>query len=109
MISGTSLEVQWLNLSLQGGVGSIPGWEAKIPHALPPCPPLRHQGVPAAPHGALCRGESALPAVPLTRTVNLIKAYWEANSVAEKVWVFRVRKIWDELQLCLSDMELSLS
>ena len=42
-------------------------------------------------------------------TVNLIKAYWEANSVAEKVWVFRVRKIWDELQLCLSDMELSLS
>ena len=36
MISGTSLEVQWLNLSLQGGVGSIPGWEAKIPHALWP-------------------------------------------------------------------------
>ena len=42
-------------------------------------------------------------------TVNLIKAYWEANSVAERVWVFRVRKIWDELQLCLSDTELSLS
>lgn len=34
----------------------------------PPCPPLRHQGVPAAPHSALAgRGQSALPAVPLTR------------------------------------------
>ena len=32
---GTSLEVQWLGLcaSTAGGTGSIPGWEAKIPHA----------------------------------------------------------------------------
>ena len=32
---GTSLAVQWLRLhaSTAGGVGSIPGWETKIPHA----------------------------------------------------------------------------
>ena len=37
-ISGTSLAVQWLRLhtSNAGGVGSIPGGGAKIPHALRP-------------------------------------------------------------------------
>ena len=32
---GTSLVVQWLRLSSSnaGGVGSIPGWETKMPHA----------------------------------------------------------------------------
>ena len=32
---GTSLVVQWLKLqaSSAGGVGSIPGWGSKIPHA----------------------------------------------------------------------------
>ena len=33
---GTSLVVQWLRLhtSTAGGVGSIPGWGTKIPHAM---------------------------------------------------------------------------
>ena len=33
---GTSLKVQWLRLcaSNTGVVGSIPGWETKIPYAL---------------------------------------------------------------------------
>ena len=33
---GTSLAVQWLRLcaSTAGGVGSIPGWGTKIPHAV---------------------------------------------------------------------------
>ena len=46
--TGTSLMVQWLRLHLPkeklkkipppnaGGVGPIPGWEAKIPHVLWP-------------------------------------------------------------------------
>ena len=35
-ISGTSLAVQWLRLhaSTAGGVGLIPGWGTKIPHAM---------------------------------------------------------------------------
>ena len=35
MSRGTSLAVQWLRLwaSNSGEVGSIPGWETKIPHA----------------------------------------------------------------------------
>ena len=34
--SGTSLAVQWLRLqaSTEGGVGPIPGWGTKIPHAM---------------------------------------------------------------------------
>ena len=33
----TSLAVQWLTLPFNaGGAGSIPGWGAKIPHALRP-------------------------------------------------------------------------
>ena len=34
----TVLVVQWLRLHLpmKGGAGSIPGWGAKIPHALRP-------------------------------------------------------------------------
>ena len=33
----TSLAVQWLRLcaSSAGGIGSIPGWGTKIPHAVP--------------------------------------------------------------------------
>ena len=33
---GTSLAVQWLGLcaSTAGGMGSIPGWGTKIPHAM---------------------------------------------------------------------------
>ena len=35
MASGTSLAVQWLSFcaSTAGGVGSVPGWGTKIPHA----------------------------------------------------------------------------
>ena len=38
IIQGTSLVLQWLGvyLPMQGGVGWIPGWGAKIPHALRP-------------------------------------------------------------------------
>ena len=38
MSLGTSLAIQWLRLRLpmQGGVGSIPGQGAKIPHASGP-------------------------------------------------------------------------
>ena len=36
MKTGTSLVVQWLRLhaSNAGGMGSIPGWGTKIPHAM---------------------------------------------------------------------------
>ena len=36
---GTSLAVQWLRLcpSTAGGMGSIPGWGTKMPHATAPC------------------------------------------------------------------------
>ena len=35
LLGGTSLAVQWLRLcvSTAGGMGSIPGWGPKIPHA----------------------------------------------------------------------------
>ena len=33
---GNSLVIQWLGLhaSTAGGIGSVPGWGTKIPHAL---------------------------------------------------------------------------
>ena len=36
LTAGISLVVQWLRLctSTAGGTGSIPGWTAKIPHAM---------------------------------------------------------------------------
>ena len=35
MATGTSLAVQWLGHfpSIAGGMGSIPGWGTKVPHA----------------------------------------------------------------------------
>ena len=37
-VGGTSLAVQWLRLRAPsaGGMGLIPGWGTKIPHALRP-------------------------------------------------------------------------